>query len=144
MMADWLQIQERTLAGMALVGNDDLNANQLGLIGQHVDKLAVGDGHKILVVATAHIGVLLPGIILTDKERANAILNELVDDQAAAPMEFSLYPPITIVGQSLYMARGGLALGQTALQLSAVLVVALVDKLEWTSAHKKRPEARLV
>ena len=101
MMTDWLQVQERTLAGMALVGNDDPDADQLGFVSEHVDKLGMRNGYKILVVAGAHIYVLLPGIILADNERANAFLDELVDDQAAAPMEFRLYSPVAVIGQGL-------------------------------------------
>ena len=68
----------------------------------------------------------------------------MVDDQAAAPMPFRLDASVAVIGPGLPLARGIAPSWQMALQSSAVLVVALVDKLEWSSAHNKGRKARLV
>jgi hypothetical protein len=46
-----IRIQKTGLAGVALLSDVDLDADQFGLVAQHGDKARMGNRHKILVVA---------------------------------------------------------------------------------------------
>ena len=59
---DWLAIQEAALASVALIREHDLDAYQLGFIGQHLNKAGVWHLDKVLVVPLPNADLLLPAV----------------------------------------------------------------------------------
>lgn len=143
-LANRLLVEEGTLAGVTFFGDDDLNPDECGFVGEQVDELGMGQEDKVLVGTLAEPDLLLPAIILADDQRPDALREQRLDHQAATTVEFGLDPPIALVGDHLQLPGGMLTCLETTLQVSALLIVTLIDRLEWSSANQKRDKARLV
>ena len=72
---DGIAVQKARFAGVAFFSEHDTDANHLRLVGEHVNKASVRDLHKLLVVLSAHLHLLLPEGILPDNESSNAFLH---------------------------------------------------------------------
>jgi hypothetical protein len=53
---------------MVLVFNDDLDAGQASLVGNHFNQLGVRDGDKLLIVEPTDLDVLLPALVVADNQ----------------------------------------------------------------------------
>ena len=70
-IVDWqrIAVQETGEAGVAFFGENDCDADQGRLVLEHLDEAGVGELHKRLIVALAHLHFLLPEGIFADDER---------------------------------------------------------------------------
>lgn len=79
LMAYLLQIKERAFRGMAFVLHDNLNAGQPGLVGNHLNQLAVRNRDKLLVVDPAYLDLLFPTLVVADDQRPNPFIYQPVN-----------------------------------------------------------------
>lgn len=142
--ANVLQIEKTALRGVTFLGDDNLNADQLRFVGEHGNELCMWDRYKVLVGTCTKIDVLFPAVVLAEDECPDARFDQLVDYQPRTTVQFGSDAAITVVGNRLQLSGGVLSCRQATLQLGTMLIVALIDSLEWSSANQKRDKARLV
>src|SRR5215469_11517338 len=94
---DLITVQETGFAGVAFFGDDYRDTDQCSFVAQHFDKVRVRDLHKRLIVALAHLHLLLPEGIFPDDERANALCNQQSDDRFGSQMQLMLDAAIALV-----------------------------------------------
>ena len=82
-MRQGFTIEEAAFAGVGLLGHDHRNANELGLVGQHLDEAGMGEEDEGLVGALPQVHPLFPPIIVPDDQGADAVLDEIINDPAA-------------------------------------------------------------
>src|SRR5260221_480101 len=136
-------VQEAGLAGVALLGDEDVNAHQLRLVGQRLNEACMGHSHKVLIVAPRHVDLLLPERVLADAQRATALGYQQIDDTAAGRVQIPVYATGAPRGDALQVPTGA-PISQPALQFRAALVVEVVDGLHWPPVDRARDKARLV
>jgi len=73
MLTNRLIIQKTAFAGVAFFNQDDLNADELRFVAQHVDEASMRDVDKVLVCPFTQVDRLLPTEILADYQCADAI-----------------------------------------------------------------------
>src|SRR5262245_15519266 len=100
-MGQWFLVQEAALAGVALLRHDHSDADQLGLIRQHLDEAGVRQEDKGLVVPLPELGLLLPPIVLPNHERSDLMGDEVVNDAATGRMEIAVHLAEALVGEEV-------------------------------------------
>jgi hypothetical protein len=55
LMGQRLMVEETALAGVRLLSHDDLDADKLGLVGQHLDESGMGQEDEGLVIPLAEV-----------------------------------------------------------------------------------------
>jgi len=146
-IVDWhrIAIAEAGFAGIALFSDDDCDPNQLGLVAQHRDEARMRDLHKRLVIALAHLDLLLPKRVFPDDEGPDPLSHQHSNDGFRGEMQLMRDATIALVGDGVeLMAREALLLGELLLQMFALLIVALVDRLEHTTVNEDGHKTRLV
>ena len=58
-----IKVKKTSLAGIALFPDFDLDTYERRFVGEHVNEACMRDRHKVLVVALAHAGFLLPSLV---------------------------------------------------------------------------------
>ena len=136
-IVDWhrIAIEEAGLAGIALFGGDDRDTDQFGLVAQHRDETCMRYLHNRLVIALAHLDLLLPKRVFPDDEDTDTLNHQQSNDGFRGQMQLMLDLTIALVGDGVeLMGREAVLLGELLLQMFALLVVALVDR---ASAHDR-------
>jgi hypothetical protein len=82
-----------------------------------------------LVVSLAQGDLLLPADILPNHWGADAFLEQEADNSPAGGVQVGQDGARAMVGEMVQGTRGGLVIGELALQLGTTLVVALVETL---------------
>jgi hypothetical protein len=141
---DRLGIQKGALGGMVLFLQDDPNADQFGLVGDHRHELGVRDGDECLVRLSPQVDLLFPTGVVADHQGADALSQQPVDDQTAGLVQEILDPTIAGVGEGFLLCGLVLTGRQVALPLGSGFVVELIDRLQGTSVNKKRLKAGFV
>jgi hypothetical protein len=140
-----ITIEEAGFAGIALFGDDDRDTDQFGLVAQHRDEARMRDLHKCLVIALADLDLLLPKRVFSDDEGTDTSSHQQSNDGFRGEVQLILDPTIALVGDPLeLMGREVVLPGELLLQMFALLVVALVDRLEHTTVNEYWHKARLV
>src|SRR5260221_7981473 len=114
-------VQEAGLAGGALLGDEDVHAHQLRLVGQHLNAACMGHSPQVLVVPPPHVGVLLPAWVLADAQRANALGYQPLDEAAAGRVQLPVSATGAPRGDAL-QAPTGAPISQPARQFRTPLV----------------------
>ncbi len=71
MLANRLQIEKAACGGVALLAHEDADADQFGLVAQHLDEPSMRDENKALVGVPAQAYRLFPPVILANVCCAN-------------------------------------------------------------------------
>ncbi len=71
-----VRVQETRLAGVALLGDRDLDASQFGFVGQHRNEARMGHRDEVLIAPPAQVRFLLPERVLADAKRADALSDQ--------------------------------------------------------------------
>ena len=104
LMGQRLMVEETALAGVRLLSHDDLDADQLGLVDQHLDEAGMGQEDEGLVIPLAEVDFLLPAIILPDDEGTDLTLDEMLDDTPTGDMQVALHLAFPFVGEDIETA----------------------------------------
>src|SRR5258708_12692484 len=91
-----IPIEETGLAGVALFGDDHPDANRLRLVGEQVQKLRMGDLHKLLSMLFPQLHLLFPKRVLAKNERSNAFCNQQGKDPTPSGMRVLNHPPMAL------------------------------------------------
>src|SRR6266566_3140155 len=105
--------------------------------------LVVGivDRHRVTIEEAGLAGIALFG----DGDRANALSHQESNDGFRGEMQLMSDATIPLVGESVeLMGSEAVLFGQLLLQMFALLIVALVDRLEHTTVNQHGYKARLV
>ena len=97
-------VEETALAGVRLLSHDDLDADKLGLVGQHLDESGMGQEDEGLVIALAEVNFLLPAIILPDDEGTDPTVDKMLHDTPTGDMQLALHLAFPFVGEELETA----------------------------------------
>jgi hypothetical protein len=100
-MSQRLMVEETALAGVALLRHDDLDADQLGLVRQHLDEAGVRQEDKGLVIPLPKLGLLFPPIVLPNHERSDLMGDEVVNAAATGRMELAVHLAEALVGEEV-------------------------------------------
>ena len=144
LMADLLKVKKRAFGSVALVLNDDLEADQPGLVTDQLNQLGVGNRDKLLVVDPPDLDCLFPPFVIANHQRPDALTDQLVNHQAAGLVQVILDPPVATVSDGSEPAGVILTCRQVALQLCSGFVVELVQRLQGASVNNERLEAGFV
>src|SRR5690349_18587269 len=106
MMVDRFQIQKAALAGVAFFCDHDLNCNQFGLVGQHVDETCMWDTHKVLIIAPADVNLLFPFRIVPNDQGPNAFLNQDINQATALSMQIVVDLAVTLIREAVETTAG--------------------------------------
>src|SRR5690348_11127951 len=87
MFADWLQVQEAALAGIALFRQKHANPGQLRFVAQHLSKASEGQLLKMPAGIPARLRFRLPEWTAPDNERTNPFLNQQRNDALAGSVQ---------------------------------------------------------
>jgi len=60
----------------------------------------MGDLYKVLVVALAHLSLLLPSVILANDQCTNTLFHKQVNDLAASGVHIVVNTPVAVVRHS--------------------------------------------
>ena len=114
-IVDWhrIAIEEAGFAGITLFGDDDRDTNEFGLVAQHRDEARMRDLHKRLVIALAHLDLLLPKRVFPDDEGTNTLSHQESNDGFRGEMQLMLDPTIALVGDGVE------AMGREAVSLAS-------------------------
>src|SRR5207245_1581344 len=133
---DEVPIQEGGLTGIGLLLQHDPNADQLGLIAEHVHKPRMRQLDKMLLVLLAQLAFLFPVGIFTDDERADAFSYQQINDPLASRMQVVIHAARSFVSHALHANRPILFFGKVALQFGLALVVVLIEGFERSAVNK--------
>src|SRR5438876_7421804 len=99
-IVDWhrITIEEAGYAGITLFGDDDRDPDQFGLVSQHRDEARMRDLHKCLVIALAHLNLLLPKRVFSDDEGTDTFSHQQSNDGFRGEVQLMLDPTIALVG----------------------------------------------
>src|SRR5262245_47839862 len=118
-MGQWLSVEETALAGVGLLGHDDLDADKRGFVGKHRNETGMRQEDERLSVARAHADLLLPALVLPDHQRSDALGDELGDEMVhEAPTgdrEIPVDLAFALVRQDVEAMRGVWPFGQEGL-----------------------------
>ncbi len=95
MLLDVLMVEEATLAGVTLFGEDNVYPYQLCLVGEHVYEVCMWNLNNVLIVALADVNLLFPVLILADDKRAYVLSYQQVNDRARGTMQEVIDAPCT-------------------------------------------------
>jgi hypothetical protein len=93
---DWVEVEERGFGGIALFSHDDGDPDELCFVLQHLNKTAVRDLHKRLIVATTHLYFLFPALVESDHQRPDPLAYQEIDDATACRVQVGLDAAITL------------------------------------------------
>src|SRR5579885_3329390 len=97
----------------------------------------------MLVVPLAHVGFLLPSVILANHQRSYPVREEIIDNPSGCRMHVVINAPVTLVRHTLHALRGA-SVTKLALEFCFALVVVLVGGFHRTPVNQNRNIAELV
>ena len=133
-----LPVEEAAFAGVCLIVGDHGDADQLRLVGEHLDQAGEGDAHEGLVGAPPQADALLPVGVMADDQRPNPLLYQPGDDGAAGMVQVVTHPAVAGIGQGVKLATRVAPGGELRLETGAGLVIGLVDRFQGTTVHQTR------
>src|SRR5690348_14341715 len=101
------------------------------------------DTAELLIVLLAHVGMLLPSIVLADHYRLDAFLDQECDDALTCRMHVVLDTTVPPGGETLHAARTA-TMPVLFLQFCTPPIVVLVDGLHWTPVNDYWDKPRFV
>jgi hypothetical protein len=138
-----IRVEEACLTGVALLGDANLDAHQLRLLGEQLNEAGMRHTHEVLIIPPAPVRVLLLQGVLADTEGADALIHQQRDEAAGCCVQVLVNPPCALRGEALQsLAR--VLVSQVALEPGSTLVVILVDGLDWPPVDETRDKARFV
>src|SRR5262249_4637731 len=143
MFADWLQIKETALAGIALFRKKHANPGQLRFIAQHLGKTSKMQLLKMPAGIPTCPRLRPTARAPANNERANPFLNQQRNNAFAGSMQVLFEAALAQRGQALKPSRSPW-FGHGALQLDSALVIELVNRLCWATVNKARNKVRFV
>jgi hypothetical protein len=94
-----------------------------------------------LVIALAHVYLLLPQLIQPDHQRPDPFFDQQIDDTTACRVQIGVDAAIALRRDAVQLARSETVLfGQTTLMAGAVLVVVGIEVLERASVDEEWSE----
>src|SRR5215469_8278143 len=101
------------------------------------------NGNKVLVVAFAHTGLLLPQRIFPDDDRAYPLLYQKVNDGLTGSVQVVIHLAVARVGESLHLPGDTLSVlfGKAQLELFDALIIPLIPGFERPTVNQARDKA---
>ncbi len=139
-----ISIQERSFARIALFDDHHVDAHELRLVRQKIDKAGMRNLDKRLVIFAPHVRFLFPERIFADTECPDPPFDQIIDDATACRVQIGSNPAIALRRNAIKLAGSEpLRFCEVPLMAGTLLVVVLIQALKGTAIDQKRLESLL-